>query len=121
MANLNKWPKTRKAVEGENALSSDTYTEAEVALERAAALREAAECTHTHGENATWKSGEASHRAICALILQADAHALDKLLAEARLDQTEKIRRQWVECVRFGEWLTDELAALRAAAGKVEP
>jgi hypothetical protein len=98
-----------------------TYTKAEVALERAAALREAAECTHTHGENATWKSGEASHRAILALIPQADAHALDKLLAEARLDQTEKIRRQWVECVRFGEWLTDELAALRASAGNVQP
>jgi hypothetical protein len=52
--------------------------EERIQLERAAALRLAADATYTRGEHATWKSGEACHRAILTLIPDADASALDQ-------------------------------------------
>lgn len=106
-----------------------TYTESELKLERAAALREAAaECTRHaqfckheaenggNREHLSARYAEANWNAqrILALIPSADASALDKLLAEARRQEAQTIRKEWHESqdfIAFGIWLTDRAAA----------
>jgi hypothetical protein len=109
--------------------------ESEKALERAAALREAADKFENIGDAVLNESSSpcmdslnkrqiialsfaAAQSIVRALIPQADAHALDKLLAEARLEKAEwwakghicENSRDCPEC--------KDIAALRAAAGK---
>jgi hypothetical protein len=101
--------------DGADSLKSD------LKLERAAALREVQEKL----ESKIFPIGtsDISDAAImwddvrAALIPQAEAHALDKLLAEARLEEAE----WWAEWGMKGDQSHKRLAALRAAVGKDQP
>jgi hypothetical protein len=101
-----------------------TYTESDLKLERAAALHEAAtiaDATICEEFRKGWQPAGSSPRseivakytriAIEALIPQSDASALDKLLAEARLEEAD----WWYQHAGSHSECLERLAALRAA------
>jgi hypothetical protein len=129
--------------------SERAYTEAEVKLERAAVLTEAADQIKANREargsySSTWEQGYLDGQKwavdeILALIPQADAHALDKLLAEARQEIVTPelveslhaaVAQGWcvppntskaMDCDLALAIVNNVIAALRAAAGNVQP